>query len=268
MPTHAGVLRRCRRPDCHGCDPRRQCRLLERQVPDIRHRGRRRAEPPGQGPDRRDRHAAAAARQGARRVAADRRSYAPNEVPDVPAALAVAAAWLRETQSFNLDRGGPPGRPWRAGIRPAGGDRPGRARESRALRFARAAASAEQPRADPGAVDARRPTCRRLPASIPPFIAATLRLRTTTPSRSASTPRASGATASTACPTNTSPGACARSPQARGGPRDRRASRQRRLDVRAVGRPQRRKHDGLHRARRAADGHAAGPDRSRASCST
>ena len=30
------------------------------------------------------------------------RSYASNEVPDVPAAIAVVAAWLRETQSFNL----------------------------------------------------------------------------------------------------------------------------------------------------------------------
>jgi acetate kinase len=30
------------------------------------------------------------------------RTYASNEVPDVPAAIAVVAAWLRETQSFNL----------------------------------------------------------------------------------------------------------------------------------------------------------------------
>ena len=30
------------------------------------------------------------------------RIYASNEVPDVPAAIAVVAAWLRETQSFNL----------------------------------------------------------------------------------------------------------------------------------------------------------------------
>jgi phosphate acetyltransferase len=37
MPTRAGVLRRCQRPDCHGYDPRRQCRLFQRQVPDIRH---------------------------------------------------------------------------------------------------------------------------------------------------------------------------------------------------------------------------------------
>jgi acetate kinase len=30
------------------------------------------------------------------------KTYASNEVPDVPAAIAVVAAWLRETQSFNL----------------------------------------------------------------------------------------------------------------------------------------------------------------------
>ena len=30
------------------------------------------------------------------------KTYAADEVPDVPAAIAVVAAWLRETQSFNL----------------------------------------------------------------------------------------------------------------------------------------------------------------------
>ena len=44
--------------------------------------------------------------------------------------------------------------------------------------------------------------------------------------------------------------------------RHRRPSRQRRLDVRDRRRPQRREHDGIHRARRPADGNAAGPDRS------
>ena len=29
-------------------------------------------------------------------------TYAPDKVPDVPAAIAVVAGWLRETQSFNL----------------------------------------------------------------------------------------------------------------------------------------------------------------------
>ena len=60
-----------------------------------------------------------------------------------------------------------------------------------------------------------------------------------------------------------------REPPAAGGARgcdwsgDRRPSRQRRLDVRALGRPQRREHDGLYRTRRVADGDPAGPDRSR-----
>ena len=35
---------RCQRPDRDGHDPRRQCRLLERQVPGVRHRGGGRAE--------------------------------------------------------------------------------------------------------------------------------------------------------------------------------------------------------------------------------
>ena len=30
------------------------------------------------------------------------KSYAPNQIPDVPAAIATVAAWLRETQSFDL----------------------------------------------------------------------------------------------------------------------------------------------------------------------
>src|SRR5258707_7647751 len=30
------------------------------------------------------------------------RTYASDKVPDVPAAIAVVASWLRETQSFNL----------------------------------------------------------------------------------------------------------------------------------------------------------------------
>ena len=54
-------------------------------------------------------------------------------------------------------------------------------------------------------------SCLRLPASTPPFIAATAPSPTITPFPSGSTPRASGATGSTGSPTNTSPAACARS---------------------------------------------------------
>ena len=54
---------------------------------------------------------------------------------------------------------------------------------------------------------------------------------------------------------------CAAAPRRRAGdcrrPRRRRASRQRRIDVRDLVGAKRRKHDGLHRARWAADGHAA-----------
>ena len=31
-------------------------------------------------------------------------SYAPDRIPDVPAAIAVVAGWLRESQTFNLPR--------------------------------------------------------------------------------------------------------------------------------------------------------------------
>ena len=50
-------------------------------------------------------------------------------------------------------------------------------------------------------------------------------------------------------------------------PRDRCPSRQRRVDVRAQGRAQRREHHGLHRARRPADGHASRARSIPASCS-
>ena len=81
---------------------------------------------------------------------------------------------------------------------------------------------------------------------------------------STSTRRACAATASTACRTSMSPSrlraGCARY---RGGQGDRCASGQRRVHVRALRWPQHREHDGLYRPRRVADGHAAGPDRSR-----
>ena len=146
----------------------------------------------------------------------------------------------------------------------AGPDRSRRARPSRALRFARAAASAEQSRADPRAARALPATCRRSPASTPPFIAATARSRITMRFRSASMREGVRRYGFHGLSYEY---IASRLPRGRArdcaGPRDRRASRQRRLDVRAFRRPQRRKHDGLHRARRPADGDAAGPARSR-----
>ena len=118
------------------------------------------------------------------------------------------AAWLRETQKFDLIavghrvvHGGPDY------DRPVLVDDEVLARP-RALRPAGAAAPAEQPGADPRVCCERRPDCRRSPASTPRSIAATAPWPTTTPFPSASMPRASAATAFTACPTNTSPSGC------------------------------------------------------------
>ena len=71
-----------------------------------------------------------------------------------------------------------------------------------------------------------------------------------------------GATAFTGSPTSMLPDACAKLRRSRKRPRHRRASRQRRLDVRAADGTKHRKHDGIHRARRLADGDAAGTNRS------
>ena len=54
---------RCRRRDADGYDPRRQCRLLERQVPGVRDRREQRPHAPDQGADGRHRRAAATARR-------------------------------------------------------------------------------------------------------------------------------------------------------------------------------------------------------------
>ena len=186
------------------------------------------------------------------------------QVSDVPAALGIGGDLAARDAEARADRRRPSGRARRPAIRPAGRDRRRGARRARALRLAGAAASAEQPRADPLASSPARPSFLRSPASTPPSIAATMRSRTTTRSRSASTPRACAATASTACPTNTSPSRLPQvAPEIAAG----------RVIVAHLGsgasmcalvrRPQRREHDGLHRARRPADGHAAGPARSR-----
>ena len=81
--------------------------------------------------------------------------------------------------------------------------------------------------------------------------------------------RACCATASTGCRTNTSPARSPRvDPAAARRPHDRRAPRQRRVDVRDAGRTQRRDHHGLHAARRPRDGHARRQPRSRRACCT
>ena len=101
------------------------------------------------------------------------KSYAPERVADVPTALAMAGAWLRETQNLEpvavghrVVHGGP------HYDRPVLVDERG-ADASRTLCLAGAAAPAEQPRADPLAACPLARTFRRSPASTPPFTAAT-----------------------------------------------------------------------------------------------
>ena len=163
------------------------------------------------------------------------KSYGAHDIADVPAAMAAVGDWLRSTQQANLRRRRPPRRAWRAALRPAGPGRSTRCWRARAIRFAGAAASAEQSRADQARCCSAGRIFRRSPVSTPRFTAPTAPSPTITPSRRAITPTASAATASTACPTNISPAACARSRPTLRGARHRRASRQRRLDVRAVG---------------------------------
>ncbi len=59
-PPHRGAAGRVIR---HGYDPRRQCRLIERQVPAVRNRRRRRSQAPRQRPDGRHRRARPLARR-------------------------------------------------------------------------------------------------------------------------------------------------------------------------------------------------------------
>ncbi len=214
--------------------------------------------------DRRDRRAAAAARDRARRTKTliDRR-YDAKEVPDVATAMRTAGAWLQSEQKLHLRRDRASRRAWRAGLRPAdAGEREG-ARRSRALCPACAAAPAQQSRADPHPAAALSATAagRLLRHRLSPR-----------PQRRRRPLRHSGTALCGRRPAlrlSRPVLRICRRPPARARSRSRqwaghrRASRQRRLDVRDREWPQRRKHDGLHRARRAADGHAARPDRSR-----
>ena len=256
---------RCRRRDRDGHDPRRQRRLLEPQVPGLRDRAAGELERliKGQidGIGARPRLRA----DGGRRDAADRPGLrAGATCPTCRPRSRSAGAWLRETQKLE---------PIAVGHRVVHGgpdyDRPVLVDDEVLAELERYVplAPLHQPnnlapirsllRASPGPA-AGRLLRHRLPPR-PRRAGGPLRA-----SRSASTPRACAATASTACPTNTSPSRLPEvAPDDRRRPGDRRPPRQRRLDVRARGRPQRREHDGLHRARRPADGHAAGPARSR-----
>ena len=182
----------------------------------------------------------------------------------MPAALQAAGAWLRERRSLSRS-------PSAIGSCMAARNMIGRSWSTTTVladleRYtsAGAAAPAEQPRADPrdaGRVSRSSAGCLfRYRVSSRSQRAC----RSLCASRSISTPRACAGTDFTACRMNISRAACREvAPEiARG-----------RVIVAhlgsgasmcaLVGRPQRRKHDGLHGARRVADGHTAGPDRSR-----
>ena len=95
----------CRRRSRHGHDPRRQRRLLQRQIPNVWNRRKAIAlRSADQGADGWHRHAAAAARAGGRQGALIDQSYAPERGRDVAAALAAAGEWLRDAQAIELSR--------------------------------------------------------------------------------------------------------------------------------------------------------------------
>ena len=133
------------------------------------------------------------------------------ELPDVPAALETAGAWLRQRYDImpiavghRVVHGGPR-------LRPADPGRRRRPQEPRAIRSARAAASAQQSGADPLAARAPSRTCRKSRASTPPFIAVTMRLPITMHCRSICMRTAFVVTVSTACRMNTLLIACPKS---------------------------------------------------------
>ena len=257
---------RCRRRDRHGHDPRRQCRLVERQVPGVRaSMARGDAEAPDQGPDRRHRHAAAAARRGADGTPLIDQTYrARAKCPTFRRRLRAAGAWLRETQSFSrvavghrVVHGGPDY------------DRPVLIDDERARAISNA--TFRWRRCTSRTISRRSARCSHARPELPQvacFDTAFHRGHSAVADHYAIPERFYAEGVRRYGFHGLSYEYIAErlrevAPEHRGRPRDRRPSRQRRLDVRAGRRPQRRKHDGLHRARRAADGHAAGPDRSR-----
>ena len=236
MPMHAAAAPRPRR-DRHGHDPRRQCRLLSVKFQVFAVEGRRDATAADQGPDgwhrQSGRACARAARTAIRWPTAPIRS---RRLHDVPAALAIAGAWLRDELRIN---------PIAVGHRVVHGgpdhDRPvlidhGVVARARALRLACAAASAAQSGADPLASDqsSRSSAGRLLRYRVSSRLMT--RSRTITRSRSSFTPKASVVTAFTVSRTNTREAAAEDRTRNRKGARDRRASRQRRLHVRDEGR--------------------------------
>ena len=139
------------------------------------------------------------------------RAYPIESVPDVPAALTLAGAWLRDELQFS---------PLAVGHRVVHGgpdyDRPVLIDHGVIARLERFTALA--PLHQPHNLAPIRSLlgelsqlCRRSPASTRPFTATTTRSRTTTPYRAGCMTRASGATDFTVFPMNTSRRPCRRS---------------------------------------------------------
>ena len=246
--------------------PGAQRRLVEPQVQRLRRR-RRAAHAAAHGPDRGHRHGAAPSSprappgDGARRERRwDKATALDHDAaiarPDRLACRAIAADSRLVAVGHRVVHGG-------TDFARAGAHRP---EVIAALASSCPLAPLHQPhnlaadRASPSCA----PSCRRSPASTPPSTGRSPRWRRPSPCRRRSPTPACAATASTACPTSTSPRACRQlDPEAGGRPHRRRAPRQRRQPVRDRARAQRRQHDGLHRGRRPADGHALRRARSR-----
>ena len=167
---------RLRPRERHGYDPCRQRRLVERQVPGLRGRSRRRSDAADQGPDGWDRQPSAAARRCGRWDGAGRPRLFDRSCPGRSAALATAGAWLRDELKIH---------PVAVGHRVVHGgpdyDRPVRIDHNVLARLERYVSLA--PLHQPYNLAPIRSLlaqisriCRRSPASIPPSIAGTGRL--------------------------------------------------------------------------------------------
>ena len=188
-------------------------------------------------------------------------TYRENKVRDLPEALACARPAHWPARGTHAGRARAPRRAWRAALQRPGAGQRRRARRIGACSAPRAAAPAQQPGADHGAARACTRHARKSRVSTRPSIVTIRRWRTAMQFRKRFTRTACAAMASTVFPTSTWAAGSAKWRRIGGGPCRRRPSRQRRLDVRDQGRPQRRQHDGLHGTRWSADGHTVGPAR-------
>ena len=249
-------------PAADGDDPRRQRRLVEPEVPALRRRTaalerRVRGQIDGIGV-----HPRLRATDAAGATLVDRELRA-GRLPDLPAAIEATRAWFATLDGVELAPSATASctaAPTSTG--PCASTRPSSAGSTRYESLA--------PLHQPNNLAPIRlameiaPDCRRSPASTPPSTAATRRF-----ADCYAIPRALYDEGVRRYGFHGLSYEYVAHRLARGGagdrrrPGHRRPPRQRRLDVRDRGRAQRREHDGLHRARRPADGHPAGPARPR-----